>query len=97
MENWQVINELARRLGASFGYRSVKDIAEEITSAVRSHQDMNGGPFWGQSLLQTTFMTASGKGRFSVLPIDLSPYNLDKRQYVSSENYFLEKVKGRLA
>jgi hypothetical protein len=57
---------------------------------------MNGGPFWGQSPLRTAFMTTNGKGRFSALPIDLSPYSIDKKQYVSSENYFRLNIKGRL-
>ena len=96
MENWQVISRLADRLGVPFAYTSVKDIAKEIRAAVPAYRDINGGPFWGQSFLRTAFMTASGKGRFSLLPINLSPYNIDKKQYVSSENYFHQNIKGRL-
>ena len=96
MENWRIIDTLARKLGLPFAYTSVKDIANEIRTAIPAYNDMNGGPFWGQSLLRTTFMTTKGKGRFSALPIDISPYSVDKRQHVSSENYFLSNIKGKI-
>jgi formate dehydrogenase major subunit len=96
MENWQAISALAARLGVSFSYTSVKEITDEIRAAIPAYNDMNGGPFWGQSLLRKSFMTKNGKGRFSLLPIDLSPYSIDKKQYVSSENYFRLNIKGRL-
>ncbi|MGD0235703.1 MAG: NAD(P)-binding protein [Syntrophorhabdales bacterium] len=96
MENWQVISTLAGRMGVTLSYTSVKDIANEIRATIPAYNDMNGGPFWGQSPLRTAFMTTNGKGRFSALPIDLSPYSIDKKQYVSSENYFRLNIKGRL-
>jgi hypothetical protein len=74
----------------------VKEIADEIRAAIPAYNEMNGGSFWGKSLLQTSFMTENGKGRFSSLPIDLSPYSIDKKQYVSSENYFHLNIKGKL-
>jgi formate dehydrogenase major subunit len=95
-ETWQVISDLAGRLGLPFAYISVKDIANEIRAAVPAYCDMNGGPFWGRALFKEAFMTANGKGRFSLLPINLSPHNIDKKQYVSSENYFHLNIKGRL-
>jgi hypothetical protein len=58
---------------------------------------VNGKPFWGgTTLFEKGFLTANGKGRFSLLPIDLSPCNLEKKPYVGSENYFNLNIKGRL-
>ncbi|HME44318.1 MAG TPA: NAD(P)-binding protein [Syntrophorhabdales bacterium] len=96
METWQAISKLADKLGSPFAYTSVKDIANEIRAAVPYYREMNGGPFWGEPFLRTAFMTANGKGRFSLLPVNLSPYSVDKKQYISSENYFHQNIKGRL-
>ncbi len=96
MENWQVMSKLADKLGLAFAYRSAREIADEIRAVIPAYGDVDGEPFWGESLFRTSFMTADGKGRFSPLPIDLSPYNIDKKECLSSENYFRLNIKEKL-
>ena len=96
MENWQIISGLANRLGAAFTYTSAREIASEIRAAIPAYDKTRSGSFWEQAIFEKRFMTPNGKGRFSVLKIDLSPRSVEKKQYVSSENYFQANIRGRL-
>jgi formate dehydrogenase major subunit len=97
MENWQIVSVLAEKLDSPLSYTSVKDIATEIRTVIPAYGSMNGSPFWGgAALFEKGFLTVNGKARFSLLPIDLSPCNSEKKPYVASENYFNLNVKGRL-
>jgi formate dehydrogenase major subunit len=102
MENWEIIAGLASKMGVSLGFKSLGDIEKEIHRVVAPYKDIKdtknikAGSFWGNGFLEKGFMTSSGKGRFSALPIDLSPSNVDKKPYVSSENYVNLKVKSKL-
>lgn len=96
MESWQIITGLANRLGTPFKYKSAKDVASEIRSAIPAYGATKSGLFWGQPIFEKGFMTPDGKAKFSILKIDLSPCSVEKKQYVSSENYFRTNVKGRL-
>jgi predicted molibdopterin-dependent oxidoreductase YjgC len=96
-ENWQIVTALAEKLGSPLSYASVREISEEIRTVIPAYGSVNGSGFWGgAALFEKGFPTASGKARFSPLPVDLSPCNSEKKPYVASENYFNLNVKGRL-
>jgi formate dehydrogenase major subunit len=96
LENWEIITGLASKIGTPLGFKSVGDIEKEIQKVVSLYKGTRTGAFWGNGFLEKSFMTASGKGRFSALPIDLSPANVDKKPYVSSENYLNLKIRSKL-
>ncbi|OPY76952.1 MAG: Formate dehydrogenase H [Syntrophorhabdus sp. PtaU1.Bin153] len=96
METWQVIAKLAEELGSPFALTSVGDIAKEIQEANPFYKEGGDSYFWGNGFLTERFVTQSGKGRFMVLPIGLTPFSLDKKPYLASEQYVRVKIKGRL-
>jgi formate dehydrogenase major subunit len=95
LENWQIIARLAQQLGVSLGATSIEDIRNELKKANPFYQEAK--PFWGNHLFADRFLTPSGKGRFAVLPLDVSPLSLDKKAYLASEQFIETKIKGRLS
>ncbi|OPY72435.1 MAG: Formate dehydrogenase H [Syntrophorhabdus sp. PtaU1.Bin002] len=96
METWQVIARLAEELGSPFAITSTADISKEIQKANPFYKESEGSYFWGNKFLAEHFMTQSGKGRFMPLQIDLTPFSIDKKPYLASEQYVRVKIKGRL-
>ena len=95
MDNWQIIAKLAEKLGVNLGVTSVEDISNEINKANAYYSKAK--PFWGNGLFAEKFPTSSGKGKFAVLPLDVSPLSLDKKAYLASEQFIETKIKGRLS
>jgi predicted molibdopterin-dependent oxidoreductase YjgC len=95
MDNWQIIAKLAEKLGVNLGVTSVEDIGNEINKANAYYSKAK--PFWGNGLFAEKFPTSSGKGKFAVLPLDVSPLSLDKKAYLASEQFIETKIKARLS
>ena len=49
-----------------------------------------------RGLLDESFMTPSGKGRFAAFEPDATPYSGEKMRYLFDENYFRLNIKGKL-
>jgi formate dehydrogenase major subunit len=96
MENWQIIVKLAEKLGTKMSFAAVNGIAKEIEKIVPFYKGVAPGSFWGKGFLGKAFMTPSGKGRFSTVSMDTSPCNMEKKPFLSSENYFNVKIRGKL-
>jgi predicted molibdopterin-dependent oxidoreductase YjgC len=96
MENWQIINELARKLNADMNFSSTDQIFSEIKDVVAPYGNLTAEGFWGKGFLTKEFATATGKGRFSNITIDLDPMNAEKIPYLFSEHYFNKKLKAKL-
>jgi len=96
MENWQIIGELARRSGTDLHFSSVNQIFGEIGEAVAFYGNLAADGFWGRGFLTTGFATATGKGRFSSIGVDLEPTNTERTPYLFSEQYYNVKVKAKL-
>ena len=96
MENWQIIMKLAEKLGTKMSFATVNGITKEIQKIVPFYKGVAPGSFWGKGFLGKAFMTPDGKGRFSAVSIDTSPCNMEKKPFLSSENYFNVKIRGKL-
>jgi predicted molibdopterin-dependent oxidoreductase YjgC len=96
MENWQIIGELAKKLGADLGFSSVDQIVKEIGEVVPAYADLTPGGFWGEGLLTDKFATAFGKGCFAAFEVDLNPRNAEKTPYLYSEYYYNTKIKSKV-
>jgi len=96
METWQVIARLAEEMGSPFAIASTADVSKEIQKANPFYKGSEGSYFWGNGFLAERFMTQSGKGRFMPLRVDLTPFSIDKKPYLASEQYVRVKIKGRL-
>jgi predicted molibdopterin-dependent oxidoreductase YjgC len=96
MENWQIIKKLSEKLGTKMSFATVNSIAKEIEKIVPFYKGVTPGYFWGKGFLGKDFMTPDGKGQFSIISVDSSPCNMEKKPFLSSENYFNVKVRGRL-
>ena len=96
MENWQIIGELARRSTADMYFSSVDQIFSEIRETVTFYGNLATDGFWGKGFLTKEFATATGKGRFSNITVDLDPTNAEKIPYLFSEHYFNTKLKAKL-
>lgn len=95
LDNWQIITKLAEKLGVNLSAASVENISDEIKKANAYYGTAK--PFWGNSLFAEKFATPSGKGKFAVLPLDVSPLSHDKKAYLASEQFIETKIKGRLS
>jgi formate dehydrogenase major subunit len=96
MENWQIIGELARRLAADMQFSSVDQIFTEIGETVSFYGNLAANGFWGKDFLAKEFPTATGKGRFSSITVDLNPINTEKTPYLFSDHYFNTKLRAKL-
>lgn len=96
MENWQIIAELARRSAADMHVSSVEQIFAEIGEVVPFYSNLSPEGFWGRGFLSGAFATATGKGRFRSITVDLETTNGEKTPYLFSEQYYNTKVKGKL-
>jgi formate dehydrogenase major subunit len=94
-ENWQVIKEIAKALGIELKARKTEDITREIEKKIPAYRGATGG-FWGNGLFARKFPTENGKAKFVPAEIDITPCNIDKKSYLSSEHYFNVKVRGKL-
>jgi hypothetical protein len=88
--------KLAEKLGTKMSFAAVNGIAKEIEKIVPFYKGVAPGSFWGKGFLGKAFMTPSGKGRFSTVSMDTSPCNMEKKPFLSSENYFNVKIRGKL-
>ena len=96
MENWQIINRLAEKMGLGLSFGSVDDIAKEIKKVIPAYKDLADGRFWGKDFLADAFPTADGKARFVAAPVEVSPMGVEKIPYLHTETYFNVKVRGKL-
>jgi predicted molibdopterin-dependent oxidoreductase YjgC len=96
MENWQILAALAEKMHIALTPNDVSRIGEEIKKAVPLYGKLGRGRFWGAGLLDESFMTPSGKGRFAALEPDATPYSGEKMCYLFDENYFRLNIKGKL-
>jgi formate dehydrogenase major subunit len=96
MENWQIISKLSAKLNFPLPFRSVEDIQHEIRKAIPAYKNLAEGSFWGKDLFKKKFLTASGKGKFGSATIQPFPFNIEKKPYLYTENYFNAKIKGKL-
>jgi len=96
MENWQIISELARKLSVNMNFSSTDQIFSEIKEVVAPYSNLAAEGFWGNGFLTKEFATATGKGQFSNIAIDLDPMNAEKIPYLFSEHYFNKKLKAKL-
>ncbi len=94
-ENWQIIIAIARALGMELNVKKAADITREIGKNVAYYHKAAGG-FWGNGLFARKFPTENGRGKFIPVEIDVTPFNIDKKSYLSSEHYVNMKVKGKL-
>ncbi|OPY64623.1 MAG: putative formate dehydrogenase [Syntrophorhabdaceae bacterium PtaU1.Bin034] len=96
-ENMEILNGLAEKMGIPVPGKTVKDIENEIKKANTFYRTQEEGGFWGKGFLKKTFPTSSGKGRFSVVELDVTPYSMEKKDYLVSENYFITKIRSTLS
>ena len=73
-----------------------RQISEEIGKAVPLYRTVGRGGFWGADLLEKSFMTPSGKGRFAAFDVDVTPHSGEKVRYLFDENYFLLNIRRRV-
>ena len=97
MENREMITALAEKMHVALTPRGRRDLEKEIKKAAPLYGKLAYGGFWGKGLLETTFMTPNGKGRFALFDVDVAPYGGEKKCYLFSENYFSQQIQGRLA
>ena len=59
-----------------------------------STESLQTEDFWGKDLLEKTFMTPNGQGRFALFDVDVTPHGGEKKCYLFDENYFSRKIRG---
>jgi predicted molibdopterin-dependent oxidoreductase YjgC len=96
MENWQILSALAEKMQIVLTPKGARQIGEEIRKAVPPYEKLERGGFWGARLLEKTFMTPSGKGRFAAFDIDVTPHSGEKMRYLFDENYFRLNIRSKL-
>ena len=96
MENRQILEALAEKMHFTLTPRGTRDIGEEIKKAVPFYGRHEAGGCWGKGLLEKTFMTPNGLGRFSVFDVDVAPHSGKKNRHLFDENYFNLNIRGKL-
>ncbi len=96
METWQLIRGLAARLGSNMTYSAPEDIYREIEDAVPLYGSLAADGFWGPDFLSGTFPTATGKGAFTTIAVDLNPASAQKTPYLHSEQYFNARIRAKV-
>jgi predicted molibdopterin-dependent oxidoreductase YjgC len=96
MENWEIICSLAEKMALPMPFGATEDIFNEIRQANPYYQGVEPGGFWGKDLFRESFYTASGKGKFVPLTIDLTPCGEEKQPVLASEEYIQLKIKNKL-
>ncbi len=95
-ENWQILEALAEKMHIALTPRSTKNIGQEIKKAVPLYGKHAAGGCWGKGLLEKTFMTPNGLGRFGVFDIDVTPHSGEKNRHLFDENYFSVNIRGKV-
>lgn len=80
MENWKVINTLAKKFNRDFGYNSTSDIFNEIETVNRF----------------TNGKGKTGKPQYVTYTIDTGTLNPELPTLLYSENYYKTKIKSQL-
>ena len=96
MANWEIISRLSEKTSFPMPYTSTNDIFKEIQQANPFYQNVEIGGFWGGNLLQESFFTQNGKGKFMPLTIATTTCNQEKPPLLASENYIQVKIKSKL-
>ena len=96
MENWQILEALAEKMHIALTPRGTRNIGAEIRKAVPLYGKHAAGACWGKGLLEKTFMTPNGLGRFAVFDVDVTPHSGEKNRLLFDENYFRVNIRGKL-
>ena len=96
MTNLEIIGKLAAKTGMALPTIDAADIFKEIRQANPFYGEAEPGGFWGKDLFLKEFPTASGKGRFLPLVIDLATCGQEKQPLLATENYVQAKIKSKL-
>ena len=96
MENWQILSALAEKMHITLAPQGTGSIGEEIRKAVPLYGKRAAGGCWGKGLLEKTFMTPNGLGRFAVFDVDVTPHSGEKNRLLFDENYFNQNIRGKL-
>jgi len=76
--------------------KTTDEIFSEIRQANPFYQAIAGEGFWGKELFRENFPSASGKGKFVPLTIELATCNEEKQTVLASETYIRSKIKNKL-
>jgi predicted molibdopterin-dependent oxidoreductase YjgC len=96
MENWQILEALAEKMHIALTPQGTSLIGEEIRKAVPLYGKRAAGGCWGTGLLEKTFMTPNGLGRFAVFDVDVTPHSGEKNRHLFDENYFSLNIRGKV-
>jgi len=88
MENWRILDALAKAMGVSLAPKGPRAVGNEIRKAVPFYRMIADGPFWGKGLFEKAFMTPDGKGRFALFDLDVTTSSKEKVRCLFDENYF---------
>jgi hypothetical protein len=87
---------LAEKSAMPLQLKTTAEIFNEIRQANPFYQTIAGEGFWGKDLFRENFPTASGKGKFIPLTIELATCNEEKQTVLASETYIRSKIKNKL-
>jgi len=96
LSNLEIISALAEKLAMPLQLKTTAEIFNEIRQANPFYQTMASEGFWGKDLFRENFPTASGKGKFVPLTIELATCNEEKQTVLASETYIRSKIKNKL-
>jgi len=96
MENWQILEALAERMHIALTPQGMRAVGEEIGKAVPLYGGHAAGGYWGRGLLEKTFLTPNGLGRFAVFDVDVTPHSGEKNRHLFDENYFSLNIRGKV-
>jgi len=96
LENQQIINKIAEKMNIDTGLKSTDEIMNEIKEIIPLYSNVDFDGIWGNNIFEEKFLTKDGKGKFVIYETDISTIKPEKQIYLSSEEFFRDKIKRGL-